>query len=490
MTAAKPTLDYTSLAAGAVAPSEFDYELQTERTRSLRRRFLWFCGINVLLQVYFTLAFAADIRNAPPLARSLNILSTLLMIGGYVAAFVYVLRWRPPLATLLKLGLYITAILPSVEMLLTRLDFSLNRAGWDDVFGPKKFAAGMMWAFFSPTWLFLVFTLACAFIRWTLREAVVPAAVLLLANAGIILFDLLFTLKAANDRLAAVISLALGTFAVVPGLLICWWRFSRFRKNFRIRFEISGYHNLQNELAGARRVHESSLPRHDLFTTGPVRLAYVYEPMRQIGGDILYVHPPDDPNAAVVSAVLVDVNGHGISAALMANRVIGEVQRLFAENPHAPPHEVLCALNRYVRLTMSRSAIFATALCVRVDSTQDTLEYANGGHPPAFLRRARGEMVRLEPQTYLLGVVDGDEYCPPAQTVEFHAGDAVFAYTDGASEAADASGRMIGIDGLRDRLAQLDSTAARWPGQVLHQVVAHRKAPAADDTLLVAVYRA
>ena len=490
MTAAKPTLDYTSLAAGAVAPSEFDYELQSERTRSLRRRFLWFCGINVLLQVYFTLAFAGDIRNAPPLARFLNVLSSVLMIGAYVAAFVYVLRWRPALATLLKLGLYITAILPCLEMIFTRVDFSLNGSGWDEVFGPKKLPPGMMWAFFSPMWLFLVFTLACAFIRWTLREALRPAAVLVLANAAVIVLDIAFTLKSTNDRIAAIISLALGTFAVLPGLLICWWRFSRFRKNFRIRFEMSGYRNLQNELAGARRVHESSLPRHDLFSTGPVRLAYVYEPMRQIGGDILYVHPPDDSKAAVVSVVLVDVNGHGISAALMANRVTGEVQRLFAENPHAPPTEVLCALNRYVRLTMSRSAIFATALCLRIDSVQNTLEYANGGHPPAFVRRAGGEMVRLEPQTYLLGVVDGEEYCPPAQRVEFHAGDAVFAYTDGASEAADAEGRMIGIDGLRERLAQLDSTAGRWPGQLLHQIVAHRRAPAADDTLLVAIYRA
>ena len=38
------TLDY----ATAAVPSEFDVELQSERARWLRRRFVWFCFISII----------------------------------------------------------------------------------------------------------------------------------------------------------------------------------------------------------------------------------------------------------------------------------------------------------------------------------------------------------------------------------------------------------------------------------------------------------
>jgi sigma-B regulation protein RsbU (phosphoserine phosphatase) len=138
---------------------------------------------------------------------------------------------------------------------------------------------------------------------------------------------------------------------------------------------------------------------------------------------------------------------------------------------------------------MARSAVFATAVCVRVDSRSGTLQHANGGHPPAFVRHADGTLTRLDPDTYLLGVVEG-EYCAQCTTVPFGPGDALLAYTDGASEARNLAGEMFTIAGLHDRLRQLDTPPERWPNQLLHQVMTHRRAPAEDDTLLVSVYRA
>jgi serine phosphatase RsbU (regulator of sigma subunit) len=315
--------------------------------------------------------------------------------------------------------------------------------------------------------------------------------VLLTANALVILADLIFTIRQPMGRYLALACLAASPVFVVPGLLFRWWRFSRFRKFFPVVFESSGYRKLQTELAGARRLHESCLPPPHLHANGPARLAYAYEPMRQIGGDILYVHPPDRADAPRLSLVLIDVNGHGIAAALMANRLIGETQRLFAEDPDACPHQVLCALNRYVRLTMARDGIYATALVARLDTNTGTLEYANGGHPPAFLRRAGGALERLDSGTYLLGCHDGDDYCPDCHTKPFEPGDALLAYTDGATEARNAAGEMITIPGLEHLLTQLATaqTPDRWPPALLHLVVNHRRAPAADDTLLVSLYR-
>jgi hypothetical protein len=446
--------------------------------------------VGLLIQALFVAIFAGQIANAPPLARALNVLDCVLSSGAVVAAFVYVWRVRLSLDHLLKLGIYLTAIVPSLSILFTRVDISLNPKSYYDLIGGTV-EPGTCWALLSPWSILLTFTIACVFIPWTVREAMRPAAVILTANALILLFDLVFTIRQPMGRYVTLACLAASPFGVLPGLLFRWWRFGRFRKVFPVIFESYGYRKLQTELAGARRLHESILPPHGLYASGPARLAYAYEPMRQIGGDVLFVHPNDRPDAPRVSVALIDVNGHGIGAALMANRLIGETQRLYAEDPDACPHRILCALNRYVRLTMSRDGVYATALVLRLDTTTGTLEYANGGHPPALLRRADGALARLDPGTFLLGVEDGDDYCPDCHRTPFGPGDALLAYTDGATEARNPAGEMVTGPGLEHLLGQLAATHSpdRWPPALLNLIVNHRRAPAGDDTLLAALYR-
>jgi sigma-B regulation protein RsbU (phosphoserine phosphatase) len=274
---------------------------------------------------------------------------------------------------------------------------------------------------------------------------------------------------------------------------VCLLRQSRFQRQVQTLFEAASFRKLQKELAGARKLHEATLPAHHAYASGPVRLAYVYEPMRQIGGDVLYVHPPDEPNSPVLWVALVDVNGHGIPAALMANRVIGEIQRLFAEHPDATPHFVLSQLNRYVFLTMSRSGVYATAILAKVDTNDGTLQYANAGHPPAFLHRATDKsIVRLESDTTLLGVTDDENFCRRCNTLPFQSGDALLAYTDGATEAKNLRGEMLTIEGLYDLLrhaAALQRSPAAWPPVLLRQISHFRRSPPTDDTLLLTVFR-
>src|SRR6185295_15808135 len=98
---------------------------------------------------------------------------------------------------------------------------------------------------------------------------------------------------------------------------------------------------------------------------------YVYEPMRQIGGDLLFVFPPShqhqDDGVGALSLVVLDVTGHGIAAALTVNRIVGELERLFIDDPDAPPGKALAVLNRYVFSTLSKHDHYVTAICLRVD---------------------------------------------------------------------------------------------------------------------------
>jgi sigma-B regulation protein RsbU (phosphoserine phosphatase) len=187
----------------------------------------------------------------------------------------------------------------------------------------------------------------------------------------------------------------------------------------------------------------------------------------------------------------MDVTGHGIAAALTVNRLYGEVERLFAEDPHAGPGDVLVALNRYVHLTLATHSIYVTALCLRVDQEAERLEYASGGHPPAFLCYADGRIDQLDSTSFVLGACAGADFQPSVQTRSFRPGDTLVAYTDGALECRNQSGRMLGVKGLA---AMVDSAFKANGGSrhamaaaVLAAVDSYRYGPPEDDTLIVEI---
>ncbi|MEM6314686.1 MAG: SpoIIE family protein phosphatase, partial [Planctomycetota bacterium] len=275
--------------------------------------------------------------------------------------------------------------------------------------------------------LFLGHFISCLFIPWTFRESLFPGLVVFNAFVLILIADIMFS---GLPWWAAILLLVGGLAALVPGSLWCFWRYTRFPKVFRTRYEADRYKQLSKDLSGARQIHESVLPPQKGH--GDVRLQYVYEPMSQIGGDLIYVRESDDDNGPL-SVVLLDVTGHGVAAALTVNRLLGELDRIFGEDPDVPPGKVLAGLNHYVHLTLVRHGVFVTGLALRLEPGDDNgnLRYANAGHPPAFACRG-GECERLEPTTFMLGVMDESGFDPREESLHLDAGDGVMIYTDGA----------------------------------------------------------
>jgi serine phosphatase RsbU (regulator of sigma subunit) len=257
---------------------------------------------------------------------------------------------------------------------------------------------------------------------------------------------------------------------------------------------------MRRELVDARRLHEALFPSP--LSSGPLRFGYLYEPMRQIGGDYVFDRPHPQPRAEgdhfeFFNMLLVDVTGHGIAAALTVNRLHGEIERLFAENPEIGPGEILSALNRYVHLTLANHSIYVTALCLRVDLVGGVIEYASGGHPPAFIARGvmsgrSNEIEQLESTSVVLGACAAGDFDPGVRRVPFAPGDTLIAYTDGAIETRNAENRMLGLKGLRECLETATLAGAHLHGfapAVLQAVEKHRSGPVADDTLIVEIRR-
>lgn len=552
-------------------PSEFDYHFDAELARRLRRRFLWYCGLTIVLTLALLLpGLIGGVRGtvndrpvqAPAAVEAINYGSSLLSLLMYVAAFAVVVARPFRRESLLKLALWLYVLASIPGLIGLRLVFQLvipsdmaDRALADLQQGYEASAAASQNANSSPTtsntrqpaddsfltgfkaglnqtapnrattqavttrqnvqvrsllatvlepaFLFaglvppiMLFqhSFACLFIPWTLRQSLAPAWMLL----GLLLVILLVDLGGGGlPWQAVVVFVPLTALSFVPGSAFCWWRFSRMRRQIRLNFESDRFRSLQTELAGARRILETALPAPR--TTGPARLAYVYEPMRQIGGDLLFVHPPPDtaakvnPQSGALHAVLLDVTGHGIAAALTVNRLVGELERLFAECERAGPGEVLSALNEYVYYTMARHDIYVTAIAMQLETRINRLIYASAGQPPAYLVSRGGNVTPLASTTLLLGVVEGKQFVPDATEVPMGPGDAVVAYTDGASETMrDGSGDMLGMRGIRalvEEIARELPDPAVWPNELMRRVAGYRNAPPADDTLIVALYR-
>ena len=81
------------------------------------------------------------------------------------------------------------------------------------------------------------------------------------------------------------------------------------------------------------------------------------------------------------------------------------------------------------------------------------MTWASGGHPPAFLRGVDGTVRELGSTAFVLGACSEDDFESEEQTCTLGPGDSLVAYTDGASEARNPSGKMLRIMGLRAMVA-------------------------------------
>jgi sigma-B regulation protein RsbU (phosphoserine phosphatase) len=211
---------------------------------------------------------------------------------------------------------------------------------------------------------------------------------------------------------------------------------------------------LDSELATARRIQASILPR-GVPTVPRIEAAVRYVPAAAVAGDFYDFLAVEDGR---LGALLADVSGHGVPAALVASMVkVGAS----AEAVHArDPARVLGGLNRL--FCASLDGAYVTAACVYLDRADGRLAYASAGHPPGLLwRAAAGRLERLDRNGLLLGFAPEAAY----ETVEvpLAEGDRLLLYTDGLVEAANAADEPFDEERLRTFVAE----NARLPAPAL-----------------------
>lgn len=466
--------------------SDFRQEFEAETGSLLRRRFTWLAVSNLalyvlshfLVPVIGAIVIASVKDSARPRAGRMHDL-IVRYFDGWTGL------WSILCLALIEAAVCIGVLQYTKRMALTTRQLVLLTqwmffiCGVLDT-GSYLFGAGAGF----PLSVMAAHMLACTLMPWTVKQCLRPMVPLLLINA---LTVMLFAPWDISSRITVCV---LSLLSLAPGVIICRLRHTRRLDRFKLSFLQDRYGQLRRELVDARRIHESLFPKP--HGRGLIRFDYRYLPMRLIGGDYLYVkHAPQRGLAhPTMSAILIDVTGHGIAAALTVNRLYGEIERYFAEHPHAGPGDVLRNLNRYVHLTLANHSIYATALCLRIDTAENKIEYASGGHPPAFLRAVDGTIEQLGSTSFVLGAAPADDFEPAPESRRFGPGDTLIAYTDGATEARNERGRMLGVTGLQRIIAGTPSVlTGAWSPAILAAVDSHRTGAPTDDTLIVEIYR-
>jgi serine phosphatase RsbU (regulator of sigma subunit) len=472
---------------------EFRAEFEAQLGSWLRKRFLWYAGVvlglntvGIVLMAGFLALRVAD--GTVPFGQIVpdlvaGALSAIPLLY-YAWAFLWVRKHALSRERTLTLAVRLVLVTGVFSLLASVVTAEVLRefypARFDDQFGGLGVGPGIAAA--NAFQIFAAHFFACLFLPWTSRESLKPVLPLLALNAALAI------VYGWGLWLATALVIVLSPLVAVPGMLICWWRHSRFRNRFHFNMLRARHQEMKRELVDARRIHESLFPLP--LRSGPLLLDYRYEPMRQIGGDYLFakLHAPPNAEQPVLSAVIVDVTGHGISAALTVNRLQGEIERQFGKRPDLRPGRLLHGLNAYLHYALSDHSVFATAICVRIDPNTNSITWASAGHPPAFLRTIDGRIERIESTTIVLGACGEDEFEPQEAVTAFHPGDTLIAYTDGATEAIGHDGKMLRIDGMQRLVAALgpnDVADEGWSAALLAQVDRFRHGPLRDDTLVV-----
>ena len=195
----------------------------------------------------------------------------------------------------------------------------------------------------------------------------------------------------------------------------------------------------QRELSEALKIQMRLLPQQVPQIDG-WELAVSWQPASGVGGDCFDTIRFDESRLGLTIA---DVVGKGIPAALLMSSLQATV-RAFASEAVEP--SALCQqVNRILCGNIAEGRFISFFYCV-LDAAAGVLTYSNAGHYLPMLVRADGAVERLGCGGPVLGVLADAEY-EQAQAA-LSPGDRIILFTDGLTEARDASDDEFGEDRL------------------------------------------
>ena len=241
---------------------------------------------------------------------------------------------------------------------------------------------------------------------------------------------------------------------------------------------------LAQELSDAENYVRSMLPPAGVSRGIPVDWRLI--PCTELGGDAFGYHWIDDDHFAIY---LLDVCGHGVSAALLSVAAINVLRNgTLPAVDFRDPGAMLSALNNAFLMEKQNDMYFTIWYGVWQPSSR-TLRYSSAGHPPALLLSSHEPGNTVEPlgrRALILGGMEGTSYSTQERVVPEPA--RLYVVSDGTFEIERTDGTMWDESSFRAFIgARSASTGSELDALYAHVRSLHGRPSLDDDFSIVLV---
>ena len=236
------------------------------------------------------------------------------------------------------------------------------------------------------------------------------------------------------------------------------------------------------ELSIASTIQENSIPHK--FPAFPDRCDFdIYAsitPAKEVGGDFYNFFLVDSDHLAVVIA---DVSGKGIPAALFmmaTNILISDRTKM-----GGTPGEILTFVNQGI-CEHNEADMFVTVWLGIIELSTGKIIASNAGHDdPAIYHKGEGFEIVKRKHGLVIGAMDGIKYCD--YELKLNPGDKLFLYTDGVTEATNASKELYGMEKMIEALNECKDSSTNEIINHIHNRVDEfvGEAPQFDDLTML-----
>ena len=223
---------------------------------------------------------------------------------------------------------------------------------------------------------------------------------------------------------------------------------------------------MKRDLQIAREIQTWLLPGVPPQIPG-LAIAYATRPANTVAGDYYDVFPrpgrSNDDNRVVLA--VADVAGKSIPAAMLMATFQASLKTLSTAQVALP--ELAANMNRYACGNSQGGLRFTTAFLAEYDPVRRTVDYINAGHNNPILRRANGQIERLDVGGLPFGILPDAKY--ESATVTLAPGDWLVIFTDGVVEAENFRQEEFGEARL---LAAIEAGKSTAPAEMLKRLMA------------------
>lgn len=241
----------------------------------------------------------------------------------------------------------------------------------------------------------------------------------------------------------------------------------------------------KKDLKMANRIQQSLLPEN-YPKLDRIKIWAKCQPARMVGGDF-YLFREFRKGDDKLGIVIGDVSGKGISAALIMAMVTNTIKNLSQGRDIVLP-DVFSVVNKaIIKYLPESSDMFITAFYGVIDLKNNIFRYSKAGHYPPLLFH-RGKYIPLQVKRgFPLGEFKNCSF--KNNEIKITGGLKIIFYTDGITETINNSGKMLGLDRLKEIIATNSTLSPKKLGEHILKKIEkfQEKQPQADDLTLVIV---